>query len=660
MADATVACPKCDAPVPADSKFCANCGASVSTPGTDTAPMPEGDELFHLLASATLGEYEIKGELGRGGMGAVYLAHEIALDRKVAIKVLPPELTYGTGITERFKREARTAAHLNHPNIIPIFRVAESEGLLFFVMKYVEGRGLDHIIEQTGRLPIPMVHAILTQVGGALGYAHRRGVIHRDVKPANIMIDEEGWAVVTDFGIAKAASAQGITATGAAIGTPYYMSPEQCAGKAVSGASDQYSLGVVTHQMLTGSLPFSGDSIMEIMKQHFMDEPPDLALLRPDLPPHLAAAAKRAMAKAAADRFPSLEEFVQALGPAPVEHESNVRTQMMEVAKSGTNPVLRMPATPRSPVPIGRPHGPGAGRPGRGRTSATIAVGAAEKKKSRLGMWVAAALVVVAAGGGGAYLALRPAAPPGQAAATSTGPAPAQAGGVTAPEPPGATPVSGPGPISPESSATAPGNFGTIVLRAVPRGATVLVDGRPVSSLQPRVQPGRHTVEISAPGYAPFSSPIFIVRGGRQALTARMQPAVSGPGPSVVATGAAAPATAGAQPSPAGAQPTAAAPQTQPPTPSAQAAQQQAAPEPAVSPDTPGQLIASARPLGRATLNGSPIPRWPAVNLPLIPGTYNLNISATGFEDSARVFMVRPGQTVRLGTIVLRRSESTP
>jgi serine/threonine-protein kinase len=657
MADATVACPKCQSPVPADSKFCANCGASVSTPGTDTAPMPEGDELFHLLASATLGEYEIKGELGRGGMGAVYLAHEIALDRKVAIKVLPPELTYGTGITERFKREARTAAHLNHPNIIPIFRVAESEGLLFFVMKYVEGRGLDHIIEQMGKLPIPMVHAILNQVGGALGYAHRRGVIHRDVKPANIMIDEEGWAVVTDFGIAKAASAQGITATGAAIGTPYYMSPEQCSGKGVTGASDQYSLGIVTHQMLTGSLPFAGDSIMEIMKQHFMDEPPDIAPLRPDCPPALLAAVRRALAKAPAERFPSMEDFVTSLGAVPTEHDRAVRSQMIEIAKSGVSPVLRMPATPLSPIPLGRRAPRAAAPTSRGRASATIAVGAADQKKSRLWMWVAAALVVVAAGGGGAYLALRSSA--SQELATGTDSAsvaarrPDSVAAGTSPAPARAAVVAA--PAVPEPSA-ASGDFGTIVLREVPPGATVLVDGRRVSSLQPQVQPGRHLVEISAPGYAAFSSPILIARGGRQALTARMQPVESGPGPTVVASGATVPATVGAQPSP-----TAAAPQIQPPPPSAQAAApQQAAAEPAVSPDTPGRLTVGARPFGSATLNGSRIPSWPAVNMPLLPGTYRINISAPNFEDSALVFVVRPGQLINLRTIVLRRREGAP
>ena len=185
------------------------------------------DALLEALRQATLGEYEVLAELGRGGMATVYLAHDIALDRKIAIKVMSPVLLSGEGMAERFKREARTAGQLSHPHIIPIYAVRESGALLYFVMKFVEGRPLDSIIREIGPLPIPMVQTILQQVGSALGYAHRRGVIHRDIKPANIMIDADGWAVVTDFGIAKVSEPQGLTMTGATIGTPSYMSPEQ-------------------------------------------------------------------------------------------------------------------------------------------------------------------------------------------------------------------------------------------------------------------------------------------------------------------------------------------------------------------------------------------------------------------------------------------------
>src|SRR5207302_1008452 len=187
-------------------------------------PLPaQHNAQLDALRKATLGEYEVLAELGRGGMATVYLAHDLALDRKVAIKVLAPALLLmGEGMVERFKREARTAAALSHPHIIPIYAVKESEHVLYFVMKYVQGRALDTVIRDVGTLPIPMVQTILAQVGDALGYAHRHGVIHRDIKSANIMLDEDGRAVVTDFGIAKVVQAEGLTMTGVTVGTPTY------------------------------------------------------------------------------------------------------------------------------------------------------------------------------------------------------------------------------------------------------------------------------------------------------------------------------------------------------------------------------------------------------------------------------------------------------
>src|SRR6266566_1082456 len=250
----------------------------------------ERDPLLDTLRKATLGEYEIQAELGHGGMATVYLAHDLALDRKVAIKVLAPALLLmGEGMGERFKREARTAAALSHPHIIPIYAVKESQDVLYFVMKYVRGRALDAVIRDVGPLPIAMVQAILAQVSDALGYAHRHGVIHRDVKSANIMLDEDGWAVVTDFGIAKVVQAEGLTLTGVTVGTPTYMSPEQCDMREVTGGSDQYSLGVVAYEMLTGHLPFKGDSTMSVMYAHFNEPPRPVTELRPDCPPNLGA-----------------------------------------------------------------------------------------------------------------------------------------------------------------------------------------------------------------------------------------------------------------------------------------------------------------------------------------------------------------------------------
>ncbi|MEZ4587936.1 MAG: serine/threonine-protein kinase, partial [Gemmatimonadales bacterium] len=192
-----------------------------------------GELLLEQLRRATIGEYDIHSEIARGGMAAVYLAHEIALDRAVAIKLMSPALISEEGMVERFRREARTSAGLSHPNIIPVYAVKDVDGLCFFVMKLVKGTTLANVIEQLGKTPIAMVEALVAQVGGALDYAHRHGVIHRDLKPGNILIDDEGWAVVTDFGIAKVTDTEGLTLTGMSVGTPAYMSPEQCTGDEV-------------------------------------------------------------------------------------------------------------------------------------------------------------------------------------------------------------------------------------------------------------------------------------------------------------------------------------------------------------------------------------------------------------------------------------------
>ncbi|MGH7703188.1 MAG: protein kinase domain-containing protein, partial [Gemmatimonadales bacterium] len=316
------------------------------------AEAAQAEQLEH-LREATLGEYEIYGELGRGGMATVYLAHEIALDRKVAIKVMSPTLVHGEGMVERFKREARTSASLSHPNIIPVYAVKETDRILYFVMKFVQGRPLDSIIKEMGPLPIPMVQAILAQVGGAFGYAHRRGIIHRDIKPANIMIDDEGWSVVTDFGIAKVSESQGLTMTGMTVGTPTYMSPEQCMAQEVTGASDQYSLGVVAYEMVTGRAPFTGASMMAIMYGHFNDPPAPIEKVRPDCPEPLKAAIIRMLEKDPANRWPSVEEAVAGIGSTPLSHDDPTRTQLIALARSGANrqALLAKMSTPTSPIP---------------------------------------------------------------------------------------------------------------------------------------------------------------------------------------------------------------------------------------------------------------------------------------------------------------------
>jgi len=353
-------CTRCGNQVAAGAHFCAVCGNDVSgqqdslaTEQMQASARPAGpdagwaEQLEH-LRNATLGEYDLLGELGRGGMAAVYLAHEIALDRKVAIKVMSPALVHGDGMIERFKREARTAASLSHPNIIPIYAVRETDRVLFFVMKFVAGRPLDSIIKEVGPLPIPMVQMIMNQTGSAFGYAHKRGIIHRDIKPGNVMIDDDGWAVVTDFGIAKVSEAQGLTMTGMTVGTPTYMSPEQCMAQDVTGASDQYSLGVVAYEMITGRPPFTGGSMMAIMYGHFNDPPPPIEATRPDCPPEVRDAIMRMLAKNPVDRWPTMEDATVAIGEPPPDQEKVIRATLQELGKKGEG--TRMLQTLRTPT----------------------------------------------------------------------------------------------------------------------------------------------------------------------------------------------------------------------------------------------------------------------------------------------------------------------
>ena len=284
-------------------------------------------------------------------MAAVFLAHEISLDRKVAIKVMSPGLLMGDGMIERFKREAITIAHLNHPNIVSCYSVRQAEGLHFFVMRYIRGRSLEQVIHGAGRLPLPIVRSILCQVGSALTYAHRSRVVHRDIKPANILIDEDGNAVVTDFGIAKVAELPGQTHTGALVGTPAYMSPEQCSGAEVSGASDQYALGAVAYEMVTGVPPFTG-STLTVMQAQVEDTPPPIRDRVPECPPELEAAILRMLAKDPADRFPSMAEAKAALGATPLMEDDPLLAELCRLAGGRQRDRSRRTADrPRVPCP---------------------------------------------------------------------------------------------------------------------------------------------------------------------------------------------------------------------------------------------------------------------------------------------------------------------
>ncbi|MGH8909297.1 MAG: serine/threonine-protein kinase [Egibacteraceae bacterium] len=264
--------------------------------------------------------YRIEGQLGRGSMGVVYLAEDVRLQRKVALKVLTPSLADDQRFRERFTRESQMAATLDHPNVIPIYSAGEEGGLLYIAMRYVDGRDLRAIIDSDGPLPLERTAAIVEQIAGALDAAHARGLVHRDVKPGNILVESrEGQerSYLGDFGITKSlASGGGLTTTGQFIGTIDYISPEQIQGKPVDGRSDGYALGCVVYQCLTGVSPFPRDESAAIMWGHMHDEATPVTTLRPDLPPAVDRVVAKAMAKRPEDRYATCGELAAALRAA--------------------------------------------------------------------------------------------------------------------------------------------------------------------------------------------------------------------------------------------------------------------------------------------------------------------------------------------------------
>src|SRR5467141_3707108 len=233
-------CSRCGTQNDDASKFCRSCGLDLShtTPVAAVRDQQVEATELDLVREQLKDEYEILDELGRGGMAIIYKAREKQLDRDVAIKVLPFSLTFDEQFVERFQRESRTAAKLEHPHIIPIYRVGKSGRVIYFVMKFLRGKPLSAVLGTRGALPVPEIKKTLIEVGRALAYAHKSGIVHRDIKPDNIMFDEHGLAVVTDFGIAKAASGGKLTGTGMSIGTPHYLSPEQARAQPLDGRSD--------------------------------------------------------------------------------------------------------------------------------------------------------------------------------------------------------------------------------------------------------------------------------------------------------------------------------------------------------------------------------------------------------------------------------------
>src|SRR6476660_9215222 len=366
-------CSRCGSEITGKSQFCPSCGLDLmaTTPvhAIATGALQETD----LVREALAAEYEIIEELGRGGMALVYRARDRQLEREVAIKVLPFSLAFDAEFVERFQREARTAAQLEHPNIIPIYRVGRSGRVIYFVMKFLRGGSLSSVLGTRKKLNPPEIRRLLLEAGGALGYAAQRGIVHRDIKPDNIMFDEFGQSLLTDFGIAKAASGQKLTGTGMSIGTPHYMSPEQARAQSIDGRSDIYSLGVVAYQCLSGTVPYDGEDSFSIGYKHITEPIPTPSLITAD-ERRIFEVIKRMLMKDPADRFQSCEELLASIQAQPTAAPRSVRASSaaavagartslgtMPSPSGGMPPIVSQPTTPiesplvnRRATPLGR------------------------------------------------------------------------------------------------------------------------------------------------------------------------------------------------------------------------------------------------------------------------------------------------------------------
>ena len=593
-----VECTKCHTPLPDQSRFCFACGADQTGGGTATVTSGEIEGLQNRLQKVVAGKYELKRMVGKGGMGAVYLAQDLTLEREVAIKVLPPDISQDPQVVKRFQQEARTAAKLDHTNIIPIYRVESEGGLNYFVMKFIAGTSLEEVLEhQKEPLSPDYIQRVLWEAARALGHAHQRGIVHRDVKPANIMFDHDGKVMLTDFGISKALqAASGFTGTGMIIGTLHYMAPEQAKGQPVDGRADQYSLGVVGYRMVTGQLPFSGDSVHTILYKHIFEEPPPVATLRVDVPTFLSQSISRSMAKEPAQRFASMEELATALWPEQPVTPRGIKTPSMQrprppvTAESPTEAFVSGAGAATTPLPTVPPSRP-APRPPLAAKPA--------KKASSMGL-VIGLLAVVGAGVGG-YLALRPkpAPPPRDVTATPPPVVPA------APSRPLVRDVR----LQPATATLRPG--GTVGFSATPVDSTgIAVAGERIewTSSDPRVArvDAQGRVTAVAAGLAMISAKAGDVRG--EAAVQVQAPAQ-----------------------------TAAVPQQRPPA-------QVPAPAPAVE---QGYLSIDAVPYGTVFVDNVEIGPTPIAQHPVKPGAHTIRIENPGYKTRSDRVQVDAGNTVR-------------
>ncbi len=485
-------CFQCGAEVPPPARFCGHCGTLVGDPDDATLMVPpqSGDDLLQRLRMVLAGEYEVEHELARGGMAVVFKATEVGLRRVVALKVLPPELGLTARAAERFKREARMVAEIDHPNIIPVYRVGQIGGILFFVMKFVEGKSLDAILQEQGALPVPVTLYVLRAAARALAYAHACGIVHRDVKGANILIDSDGRVMVSDFGVALRSSDVTLTVDGTVIGTPPFMSPEQCAGRRAGPQSDQYSLGIVAFQMLAGAVPFHADTLAGVMHHHFFTPVPDLALARDDVPAPLLDVVRRALNKDPDRRFKTTREMLMAIeGTAFSERDRQKSERTLQylvqgravrrIATRGLPPLAEMPTLALQGLPA---------IPTRSRRLPSSV---------RLAGLTAVGLVAV----GVVWVLGRP----------SRAPAPA----VGAPFDSASGRAASAPPSRPVVRRAAPPT-GKLRLSTIPPDAEIVIDGRPVgvgTVFDQPIAPGLRHLEVRARGYETFDTTVVVEPG---------------------------------------------------------------------------------------------------------------------------------------------------
>ncbi len=511
-------CSSCGSELPVGLRFCGRCGTEASDPSTATVVVAaeEQDPLLAQLRHVLAGEYEIERECGRGGMAAVFKALDVSLRRPVALKVMFPAAAIGGAVAERLRREARMAAGLDHPNIVPIYRVAQGGGIHYIVMKFIEGRPLDAIVEAQGALPLPVVVAVMRAATSALAYAHERGTVHRDIKSSNILVDQEGRVYVSDFGLARATEDTKVTPSGAVLGTPQFMSPEQCAGHPVGPQGDQYSLGIVAFQMLAGAAPFDASSVLAVVQHHYFTPPPDIRSVRDGIPEPLVAILERLVAKDPAHRFTSTLDLVAALEALPffdAEHRLAKET-LRRLARGYRVPIVRTGVLP--PLPDARQSG-GDARTLPPRTSQSPARRAARSSLLTLGI---GATVVLAASGAwwgvratGSRAPTAPARPPTAAPLDSPG-----AVGVPAQTTARVRAATAPAPTN---TVAQPSRRGLVRLRTEPADAVIYIDDRQAgvgTLFDVEVPAGRRHLRIRAPGSVPVDTTFVVEPGGTTRL----------------------------------------------------------------------------------------------------------------------------------------------